>query len=123
MYKPGYIAKTVTKFSIPVNRNVLGTAPYDLYAYVHNTKEELHFPGKYFINNKDKYLDPKGFPWAIIVPGGFQWPLSGENMNSGYPKFNSWSSSFGAYDSDWYKYFNGSKVYTLAKEPNILVTQ
>ena len=101
----------------------MGTAPYDLYAYVHNTKEELHFPGKYFINNKDKYLDSKGFPWAIIVPGGFQWPLSGENMNSGYPKFNSWSNSFGAYDSDWYKYFNGSKVYTKAQEPNILVTQ
>ena len=122
-YRPGYIAKTVIKFTNSVKRDVLGTAPYDLYAYVHNTKEELHFPGKYFINNKDKYLDSKGFPWAIIVPGGFQWPLSGENMNSGYPKFNSWSNSFGAYDSDWYKYFNGSKVYTKAQEPNILVTQ
>jgi LruC domain-containing protein len=122
-FTPGYIAKTITKFTVPVSRNILGTAPYDLYAYVDNTREELHFPGKYYLNNVDKYVDSNGFPWAIIVPGGFQWPLERQDINSGYPKFNNWSKSYGAYDSDWYKYFNGSKVYTLAKEPHSLVTQ
>lgn len=123
VFTPGYIAKTVTKFTVPVSRNVLGTAPYDLYAYVDNTKEELHFPGKYSVNNVDKYVDSNGFPWAIIVPGGFQWPLERQDINSGYPKFSNWSKSYGAYDSDWYKYFYKEKVYTIAKEPNPLVTQ
>jgi LruC domain-containing protein len=122
-FTPGYIAKTIIKFTVPVSRNILGTAPYDLYAYVDNTREELHFPGKYYLNNVDKYVDSNGFPWAIIVPGGFQWPLERQDINSGYPKFNNWSKSYGAYDSDWYKYFNGSKVYTLAKDPHTLVTQ
>jgi LruC domain-containing protein len=123
VFRPGYIAKTVIKFTIPINRSVLGTAPYDLYAFVHNTNHEIHFPGKVFSNNVDKYIDSKGFPWAIIVPGGFQWPLAGENMESSYPEFKSWSNSFGAIDSDWYKYFNAGKVYTKAKEPHSLVTQ
>ncbi len=122
-FTPGYIAKTIIKFTKPVNRNVLGTAPYDLYAYVDNTKEELHFPGKHFVNNVDKYVDSNGFPWAIIVPGGFQWPLERQDINTGYPKFSNWSKSYGAYDSDWYKHFYKEKVYTIAKEPNPLVTQ
>jgi LruC domain-containing protein len=123
VFRPGYIAKTSIKFTIPVNRTVLGTAPYDLYAFVHNTNHEIHFPGKVFTNNVDRYIDPKGFPWALIIPGGFQWPLSGKNIYHGYPKFSNWSQSFGAYDSDWFKYFIKENVYTIAKEPNSLVTQ
>jgi LruC domain-containing protein len=126
VFTPGYIAKTIIKFTTPVNRNVLGTAPYDLYAYVDNTKEELHFPGKHFVNhlnNVDKYVDSNGFPWAVIVPGGFQWPLERQDINTGYPKFSNWSKSYGAYDSDWYKHYYKDKVYTKAKEPNPLVLQ
>lgn len=121
-FVPGRIAKTRIRFTNPVNRDILGTAPYDLYAFVINTGKEIHFPGKYFGNvfgaGKDDYLDSIGFPWAIIVPGEFKWPLEQQNIYNAYPKFRSWSSSKGAYDSDWYMTLDMAKAYTRATGPS-----
>lgn len=121
-FSPGRIAKTRIRFTNPVNRDILGTAPYDLYANVVTTGKEIHFPGKYFGNvfgvGKDDYLDSIGFPWAIIVPGEFKWPLEQQNIYNAYPKFRNWSSSKGALDSDWYLTLDMTKAYTRATGPS-----
>jgi trimeric autotransporter adhesin len=116
-FEPGYISKTTIKFTTPVNRDVLGTFPYDFYASV-STEQDIHLPGKYLINGKDPYLDSTGFPWAILVPGDFKWPkleiFPAANIYNSYPDFSTWASSRGTKKSDWYKNFDGKKVYTDA---------
>jgi trimeric autotransporter adhesin len=122
VFNPGRIAKTVIRFSTPVKRSVLGTAPYDLYAKVITTGREIHFPGKYYGNQfgagKDDYLDANGFPWAVLVAGEFKWPLERQNIYTAYAKFTNWSKSKGAYDNDWYLYFDTTKVYTSSTGPS-----
>ena len=122
VFNPGRIAKTVVRFSTPVKRSVLGTAPYDLYAKVITTGREIHFPGKYYGNQfgagKDDYLDANGFPWAVLVAGEFKWPLERQNIYTAYAKFTNWSKSKGAYDNDWYLYFDTTKVYTSSTGPS-----
>lgn len=137
VYKPGFIAKTVLRFNNPVSRSTLGTAPYDLFIRIENKsvdskypsyaptafstdkkKYEVHLPGIYKKpDGKDAYLDNNGFPWAILTPGEFKWPLEAKDIrasNSPYPKFNSWANSFGTKDADWYLFPNLSLVYTSA---------
>jgi LruC domain-containing protein len=122
VFNPGRIAKTVIRFSTPIKRTVLGTAPYDLYAKVITTGREIHFPGKYygtqFGAGKDDYLDANGFPWAVLVAGEFKWPLERQNIYTAYAKFTNWSKSKGAYDNDWYLYFDTTKVYTGSTGPS-----
>lgn len=68
---------------------------------------QIYRPG-YFTNSagKDSFLDSKGFPWAIIVPGIFNHPTEGADIRntstSGYVFFNSWMSSKGVAHKDWY---------------------
>ena len=68
---------------------------------------QIYRPG-YFTNSagKDSFLDSKGFPWAIIVPGIFNHPTEGADIRkpstSGYIFFNSWMHSNGVAHKDWY---------------------
>ncbi|TGK83185.1 LruC domain-containing protein [Leptospira noumeaensis] len=68
---------------------------------------QIYRPG-YFTNNagKDSFLDSKGFPWAIIVPGIFNHPTEGADIRksstSGYIFFNDWVTSNGVLHKDWY---------------------
>ncbi|MDX1959579.1 MAG: LruC domain-containing protein [Leptospiraceae bacterium] len=122
-YVKGKIAKIKILFSTPVLRSVIGTSPYDLYAWVNNTSREIHFPGKYkgtqFGAGKDDYVDPStGFPWAILIPGDFKWPLESRSVISNnplpYPNFNSWAQSEGVNFPDWYSTYDATQVYTQA---------
>lgn len=89
----------------PISKSQLGFVPYDLFIYVVNTKQEIHFAGKKFDQNgKDLYLDETSFPWAIMVPGNFKWPYERNNMHVAYPKFESWYKSLGQVDVDWYNF-------------------
>ena len=40
---------------------------------------------------------------------------------TGYPKFNSWASSRGVNDKDWYTTVSPDKVYSLPSEPSRLM--
>jgi LruC domain-containing protein len=122
-FLPGYIAKTTIKFTTPVRRDVLGSSPYDIYASV-STGKDIHLPGKYLVNGKDPYLDSTGFPWAILVPGDFKWPklqiLPAATIYNSYPNFGTWATSKGTKNTDWYKNYDGSKVYTDASPSSII---
>jgi len=123
-FLPGYIAKTTIKFTTPVRRDILGSSPYDIYASV-STGKDIHLPGKYLVNGKDPYLDSTGFPWAILVPGDFKWPkleiLSAATIYNSYPNFGAWATSKGTKNTDWYKNYDGSKVFTDAS-PSSMIT-
>ncbi len=54
----------------------------------------------------DRYMDCNGFPWAIIVPGVFNFPNGSNDIRNpartGYPAFQTWAASKGQSDREWY---------------------
>ncbi len=87
----------------PVSRLALGAAPYDLYLYVLNTKQEIHFAGKHFnADGSDRYLDSTGFPWALATPGNWRWMYERKNIHDAYVRFDDWYGSNGSTNQDWY---------------------
>lgn len=129
-FKPGHKAVVKIVFDRPVSRAELGTAPYDLFIRILSKRiddnrypeaaprainaslqfYEVHFPNLYFDSKgKDVYIDSKGFPWAILVPKSWAWPLEGSTYDirgskSAYPKFKIWMDSKGELEKDWYMY-------------------
>jgi hypothetical protein len=127
-FKPGYISKIRLLFSNPIDKQVLGKRPYDLFIYVKNTKQNIHFPGRYTNEDgSDKFVDKNKFPFAIMVPGVWAWPyercdiritdvskLDGgcyKKSVTGYEKFKPWAESLGAIFQDWYNYIVSDRVY------------
>ncbi|MCG9876115.1 MAG: LruC domain-containing protein [Leptospiraceae bacterium] len=123
--KFGYTVSFEITFNEPVTRAALGNSPYDIYIYVVNTKKFIHLPGKYFdANGKDSFLDATGFPWAIIVPGKWKWPLEGNDIRNasktGYAEFNTWATSKGSLNKTWYNNVSDpSKVFPLPDDSNL----
>lgn len=102
-YKPGKRAEFEVSLATPVAADSLGTMPFDLHLNVINTGHKIHFAGRYFdANGKDLYLDPAGFPWAILVPGTWLWPVETQNTHIAYPAFKTWYESAGTASVDWY---------------------
>lgn len=101
--KVGKNAQYEIVFNTPVALTTLGGAPFDLYLNVLTTGEEVHFPGRYQrADGSDRYLDTNGFPWAVMIPGAWHWPLEREDIHNAYPEFDDWYLSRGTVSSDWY---------------------
>ncbi|MBI3396635.1 MAG: LruC domain-containing protein, partial [Spirochaetia bacterium] len=108
----GMTAKLEVVFTDPVPRAALTSAPYDLFLRVINTGKDIHFLGRYFnADGTDKYLDPKGFPWALLVPGNWKWPYERQNIHQSYQFFFDWYSTAGKISADWYNFPNLDLVY------------
>jgi hypothetical protein len=60
-----------------------------------------------------------------MVPGVWAWPLERQDIRNasvtGYPRFNSWATSKGVNDKDWYTTVTSGKVYPLPSEPSNLL--
>jgi LruC domain-containing protein len=55
------------------------------------------------ISTGDTYVSNDGrFPWAISIPGSFNYPIEKADINTAYLKFASWVSSNGVLYPDWY---------------------
>lgn len=112
-------------FDEPVARSAVGSAPYDIFAHVVNTKKDIHLPGRYFDSaGKDLFMDRNGFPWAIIIPGQWKWPLEGLDIRvaskTGYADFQTWALSKGTDKKEWYlNVTDPSKVFPLPDESNL----
>lgn len=111
-----FVAGKYAEFEVvpaaPVAVSSLGKLPYDLYLHVLNTSQNIHFAGRIQdASGQDRYLDPSGFPWAILVPGSFQWPYERVNMEDAYADFRSWYTSGGAQAADWYARPTAGKVF------------
>ncbi|MFB5651331.1 LruC domain-containing protein [Leptospira wolffii] len=126
VFKPGFVATIEIVFDTPVERAKLGAFPYDLFAYVINTKQEIHFPGLYKNSNgTDKYLDSTGFPWAILLPGAWKYPYEKYDIRkpseTGYAEFNLWVSSGGKEYKTWYLHVTDeSKVFPVPNPSGLL---
>lgn len=111
-FQLGKKAEVEVILSSPLSKTVLGPIPYDLYIYVLNTQKEIHFAGKYDkADGTDLYLDAKGFPWAVMIPGNWKWPYERTDVRKSYSKFQNWYESKGTADLDWYNFPNLNEVF------------
>ncbi|MEI8084877.1 MAG: LruC domain-containing protein [Paludibacter sp.] len=111
-------------FATPIDPTAFGAAPYNPFIIINKADEylrgkEVHLSGsapttladmsllgthddnsnpsigKYYTS--DKYL-----PWAINIPVKFDYPMEEQDITKAFLKFNSWATSRGATNTDWY---------------------
>ncbi len=111
--------RLVINFSEPIEKSVLGSAPYNPFIYVNRERgREVHLPGKtptslantaYFKTADDNtgngryYQTKKLLPWAINITQVFNYPIEKIAVNKAFLKFNQWAESNGVQYKDWYK--------------------
>lgn len=128
-------------FSAPVSRKLLGSVPYDVFILIDNAESdtkpekshrEVHltnFPPtplanpNFFNTEQDTtdvnrgryYRSAKNLPWAIHIPGEWEYPLERKTITDGYNYFGMWAESGGSQYQDWYQakpnYKNTQNLY------------
>ncbi len=107
----GKTARFEICFPKGVTRNMVSIAPYDPVLYVLNTKQEIHMVGQDPLSSPASalaaelsYMDPNGYPWALLVPEDWQHPAETQYIGKAYPLFDEWRASKGATAPYWYLY-------------------
>lgn len=129
--QPVTLSLNVT-FSTPVSQSSLGTAPYNSFIFVNDRSVEVHLPNqaptdlanqKLLGTSADNSKPSKGSyymtldhkPWAMLVPGTFDYPAEKRSIESAYLFFETWATSSGASFKDWYEngkgYRDNSVIY------------
>jgi len=110
------------RFTAPVARAALGSAPYNPFIYIVGDRlRETHLPnhpptaknkhwlfgwsnegsnpaiGRYY-KTKDR-----GLPWAVNLPDEWQQPYEKQQVHTCYPSFVDWVNSGGTQALDWYE--------------------
>jgi LruC domain-containing protein len=102
------IGKTATfdiLFPKGITRSMVSIAPYDPVLYVHNTGKDIHLVGQDSLSGQElSYMDPNGYPWALLVPEDWQPPAETQYIGKAYPLFDEWRASKGAVAPYWYLY-------------------
>ena len=57
------------------------------------------------------YLSKENLAWAIVVPADFKWPLEFKKATDAYSNLESWVTSGGKENIDWYKHSTSGSVY------------
>ena len=110
-------ARVHITFDVPIPASLLGLPPYDPFLYVDNprypeARVDIHLPGWPSFADRPSYMplesgestfvDSNGYPWALEVPSGWRFPMETQDIDDAYSKFNSWRTSGGALNKDWY---------------------
>lgn len=117
----------------PVGFDDFGTPPYNPFIIVDQERAvEIHLPnfaptdladqtlfGTYQDDSKPEsnkyYLSDTNLPWAINIPVMFDYPIEKKSILNAYNYFDSWASSIGEQNKDWYMnesgYRNSSNIY------------
>lgn len=119
------------KFSNPISVDELNINKLNVFIFVEgnrNNRKEIHVAGYqptklantdlFGGNNDDSstsrkryYISKENLAWGIMVPTDFQWPLEYVNIKNAYSLFESWVTSGGTKDEEWWKTFDSSRVY------------
>lgn len=124
--------KITINFSEPIDKALLGSAPYNPFIFINKERgKEIHLGGKtptslanlsYFKTGHDAtdgisrfYQTTNLLPWAIHIPQSLNYPVEKVPINAAFLKFNEWAESGGTLFVDWYKtkadYQNKEKIY------------
>ena len=126
-------ADITINFTNPQSIASLGTAPYNPFIFVDQTRgREVHLAGEAPTdladaslfgtiddntnpNSENTYKSNTNLPWAIHVVGGFNYPEERVDISQAYNYFSIWAQSGGASYETWYDdqpgYINASDLY------------
>lgn len=113
-------------FSSPVVPSVLGSAPFNPFIFVNDRSKEIHLPNnaptlladqKYFGTSADNskpgsnryYMSKENKPWALNIPGTYEYPIEKIKIQTGYLNFMQWATSNGTLSKDWYSSKSGNR--------------
>lgn len=110
-------ARVVIHFDQALDPLPLGSPPYDPFLEVKHGAErwDIHLPGKLSFADRpaqlpvesgpSSFLDGNGYPWVLLVPFDFRYPLERARIDGAspaYPSFAAWRTSKGASSTSWY---------------------
>lgn len=104
----GDYANVKLTFATPVETTNLDSAPFNPYIYVKETEQDIHLPGELRQQNSQNtsefsnFIDANGYPFAMVLPASWGYPLEKVLIDDVYPDFTAWRESGGALSSDWY---------------------
>ena len=83
--------------SQPVDPDTIGPVPFDPYLYVRDTKMTVQL-----LQVNAAIRDANGYPYAMLMPGNWNWPYERSDIRGTYPRFNGFVASQGTQSADWY---------------------
>ena len=124
----GHTATFDLDFDVPIALEDVDRAPFDPFLYVRNTRYDIHLIGEDPLpapysrrTGTGDFQDAEGFPWALLVPGDWINPGEGVRIETVYPAFDYWRSSFGEDYPDWYKFDPGVDPGPPVDDPVVYV--
>ncbi len=103
----GKSAWFVLEFDTPQDPSTISRPPYNPYLFVYDTWHDIHLIDaealKRSINPYDRFIDEDGFPWALLIPTDWEYPVDGQRIEELYPYFTDWRESGGTEYVDWYE--------------------
>jgi LruC domain-containing protein len=107
----------------------IGEPPWDPYIKVNResgqSNIDVHLPGSWPLpgrptwlpdetdhgaQSRESFFEANGWPYALVIPNNFRWPLEGVNIEDGgngisapYVSFRAWRLSYGVSATDWFE--------------------
>jgi LruC domain-containing protein len=116
-------ARAKVTFASPIARADLGVHPFDPFLDIKagGGTYDIHLPGSEAFPDRPaglpdetvgvSFKDNNGYPWVIVIPSDWLYPLEGQLIDGDSPAyefFESWRISAGATNIDWYDFpYNG----------------
>jgi hypothetical protein len=100
--------------SAPVARDAMDPMPYDPYIKCNgNDQNQVHLS---FVKTRFKFnvVDEDNFPWAVLVPSDWAWPMEEVSILTAYPEFKPWYESRGADFKEWYLHPEMEYVFKIS---------
>lgn len=98
-YLKGPKSTFIVNLNQPVDPANIGTAPFDPYLYVRDTKQTIQL-----LQVNPAIKDVNGYPYAMLMPSGWNWPYEKTDIRTTYPQFNDFTATQGASSVNWYSF-------------------
>ena len=78
-----------------LERGLPDESSYRVYMHVNNTNKDIDLAA---VNPGDGMIDSNGFPFGLVVPSGWQWPLERVHIDQAYQHFDDYRAWLSAPD-------------------------
>ncbi len=110
-FQPGPKSTFSITLAQPIDPSAMGAAPFDPYLYVRDTKKTVQL-----LQVNPLIKDANGYPYAMLMPNGWNWPFETVDVRTAYPKFNAFASAQGTSSVNWYGLPAATQIFPSPKQ-------